>query len=90
MKQQRQNRLKTGKVELCAYCISLWGWSLHWGKEEGMLTLLFLSLVFSQRAVQASRSEQSGKVKIWIKLVDAVWIVCIERDGDLWLCSSLC
>lgn len=47
-------------------------------------------LVFNQRAMQTSRSEHSGKIKIWIKLVNAVWIVCIERDVDLKLCSSLC
>lgn len=46
-------------------------------------------LVFSQRAMQASRSEHSGKLKIWIKLENAVWIVCIEGDGDLCLCFSL-
>lgn len=45
-------------------------------------------LVFSQRAMQASRSEHSGKVKIWMKLVNAVWIVFIEGDGGL--CVSLC
>lgn len=39
--------------------------------------------------MQASRSEHSGKLKIWIKLGNAVWIVCIEGDGDLCLCFSL-
>lgn len=96
MKQQRQNRLKTGKVELCACCIRLWGWSLHWGKEAGMLTMLFLSWSSAKGQCKISpRSEHRSKVKIWIisdflKLVNAVWIVCIEEDGDLWLCYALC
>lgn len=51
-------------------------------------------LVFSRRQTQNSRSEHTGKVKIWIisaflKLLNGIRTVCIE-GGSVSLCYSLC